>query len=313
MFKLPDQIPTKRDTAQEWADYAEFKSFENKLVPLISLNKASKLSEDEIAVAGIEDESDHYINKVDEIAAEIKNRTQFTNSRYPFSLVQKDYVLQYTPDHSISDLVYKFLLLSTRVNMKLDKIQDGIDGTLLFEHLSAAIAKNYFGMNAEVEIIGTSKDERIGFREKLKQIVSKMGEGGEIHEHTGYRPQDDSIDIIVWKGFSDNKPSKMIAFGQCKTGTNWQDSTRQLNSQTFCSTWFKSQPIITPLNMFFTAQYFPHDKWLPLAYRAGLIFDRHRIMDYLPEILDPILVQKMKTWCSSLEKRYNLISLVAED
>jgi hypothetical protein len=313
MFKLPDQIPTRRDTAQEWADYAEFKSLQNSQVSLLQISRSSKLIGDEISVVGIEDESDQYISKVDEIATEVKSRTLYTNNRYPFALIRNDYVLQYQPRGDVYDLVYRFLLLTTRVNMSSDKKQGGIDGALLFEHLSAAVAKNYFGANAEVEIIGTSKEERTGFRKKLKQIVEKMGEGGSIHEHKGYKPQDDSVDIIVWKGFSDNKPSKVIALGQCKTGTSWQNETSQLNPQTFCKTWFTSQPIITPLNMFFTAQYFPDEKWRPLAYRGGLVFDRHRIMDYLPNEIEKALIKKIKTWCSAVEQTYNLNSLLTSE
>lgn len=306
MFKLPDQIPTKRDTAQEWTDYAEFKSLENIQVSLLDIGKASKLIEDEVAIGGIEDETDQYIAKVDEIATEVKSRTIYTNRRYPFSLIQSDYVLKYTPSGDIHDFVYKFLLLTTRLNMSSDKMQGGVDGALLFEHLSAVVAKNYFGVKAEVAIIGTSKEKRIGFRKKLEEIVMKMGEGGKIHENKGYKPQDDSVDVIVWKGFSDSKPSKLIALGQCKTGTTWQDQVSQLTPLTFCKTWFSNQPVITPLNMFFTAQYFPNEKWMPLAYRGGLVFDRHRIMDYLPDDLEKELVTKIKTWCTAVGKIYNL-------
>ena len=82
--------------------------------------------------------------------------------------------------------------------MKSHKIQDGLDGTQLFENRSAEITLSFFGENSNVDILGTSNADVGGFREKLSHISKRMGEGGQIHRNEGFQPQDDNVDVIAW-------------------------------------------------------------------------------------------------------------------
>ncbi|MDY0084206.1 MAG: hypothetical protein RBR74_13565, partial [Ignavibacteriaceae bacterium] len=91
----------------------------------------------------------------------------------------------------------------------------------------------------------------------------------------------------------------------CKTGTSWKDKLSELDPQTFCNTWFTSQPILLPVKMFFCAQYFHNEIWEGKAYTAGLIFDRFRIMDYLPSDIDNELIEEIKAWNSSAQSLYS--------
>lgn len=304
MFKLPDGIPTLRTSAQEWADFAEYKSLQNGKISLLQLIKSPLLISDELIINGIEDDTDKFNNKTDDIAAEIKRRKIITRNQYPFELKDNDYTLSYMHDDRLYNVIYRFLLFATRLKMKNEKIQGNIDGTKLFERLSAEIAISFFGENSNVDVFGTSKADGRSFRTKLESISKRIGEGGRIHENNGYQPQDDNIDVIAWKGFSDKKVSQIIAFGQCKTGTSWQDQLSELNSDYFCKTWFSEQPVITPLRMFFCAQYFPNEIWRPRANVAGLVFDRFRIIDYLPERIDKQLFLEIGQWCDAAEKQF---------
>jgi hypothetical protein len=301
MFKLPDGIPTLRASSQEWADYAEYKALKNGSISLLGLIKMPLRVSDELTINGTEDDTDKFNNKIDEIASEIRNRILNTRNQYPFELLNRDYTLSFIKNDSLYCWVYRFLLLSTRLNMTSHKIQNGLDGTRLFESLSAEITLSFFGENSNVDILGTSKADVGGFREKLSNISKRMGEGGQIHKNDGYQPQDDNIDVIAWKGFSDKKASQIIAFGQCKTGTSWQDKLSELNVDSFCKTWFSQQPVLTPTRMFFCAQYFPKEIWRPRANEAGLVFDRFRIIDYLPNEIDNKLLINIKSWCSAAE------------
>jgi hypothetical protein len=60
------------------------------------------------------------------------------------------------------------------------------------------------------------------------------------------------------------------------------------------------QPVMTPMRMFFCAQYFPIDIWRVRANEAGLVFDRFRILDYLPQNVGQELMGNIKTWCSAI-------------
>lgn len=304
MFKLPDGIPSFRNDVQDWADFAEYHALLSGKVNLFALTKPSRMISDEEFILGIEDETDIYQQKTDEIATEIRHRKTIGGTLYPFEMEDQDYSLSYSPSSPQSSTVYPYLLLATRSQMGRDRIKAGIDGSLLFEHLCSVVAQNYFGSRAEVDILGTSKEDVKSFRDKLRQITYTLGEGGEIHENPGHKPQDGKVDVIVWKGFKDRQPSKMIAFGQCKTGTSWVEHLSELNTDAFCKTWFTKQPVLTPVRMFFTAQYFPREIFRVRANEAGLVFDRFRILDYLPENLDANILDKMKEWTDSIMAYY---------
>lgn len=306
MFKLPDGIPLFRNSAQVWADYAEYNALLSGKVNLYELTKPSRMVSDEEIVMGVEDETDKYLQKVDEISAEIWYRIQVGEHLYPFDIEDHDYSLRFAPESDESNIVYPYLLLATRAKMGKDRIKADIDGSLLFEHLCSIVAQNYFGARAEVDILGTSKEDVKSFRDKLREIIHVLGEGGEIHENPGHKPQDDNVDVIVWKGFKDRQPSKIIAFGQCKTGTSWVERLSELNTEAFCKTWFSRQPVLTPVRMFFTAQYFPRDIFRVRANEAGLVFDRFRILDYLPQKLDGELLGKMYKWTEAIRAHYQI-------
>jgi hypothetical protein len=300
MFKLPDGIPSLHSSSQEWADYAEYLALIKGAISLHDLTKAPLLVSDETIVSGITDATDRFNDKADEISIEINRRKNISKDKYPFNAVQNGYAIKYEPQDGDYNWVYRFLLLSTRMNMKNQKVQNNIDGTEVFEKLSAVVAKEFFGKNAEADVLGTSKKDVGGFREKLADLTKRIGEGGSIHPNNGFQPQDDNVDVVLWKQFSDKMPSQVIAFGQCKTGTSWSDKLSELNTDAFCKTWFTMQPVMTPLRMFFCAQYFPIEIWRPRANEAGLVFDRFRILDYLPENIEQELMDSIKTWCSAI-------------
>lgn len=306
MFKLPNGIPNARTPSQDWADYAEYFALSSGKINLLDLAQGPKLVSDEDMVLGVEDDTDKFIQLADDIANEIRLRINICGDQYPFFLSDKDYILNLSSDACEKDTaVYRYLLMATRSNMSRDRIQDNIDGALLFEELCSSVAQNYFGPRAEVDILGTSKKDVRSFRDKLRYISTLIGEGGEIHENTGHKPQDDNVDVIVWKGFKDGLVSKLIAFGQCKTGTSWSDRLSELNTEAFCKTWFTRQPILTPVRMFFTAQYFPREIFYVRAAEAGLVFDRFRILDYLPEDIDQNLLDRIINWTQAIYNHYN--------
>jgi hypothetical protein len=300
MFKLPDGIPTLRSSSQEWADYAEYLALTTGKVSLHQLIKTPQLVSDEIIVSGINDTSDRFNDKADEISIEINRRKNLLKNRYPFNAIENGYSIQYESEDDDYNWIYRFLLLCTRLNMTKQKVQAGIDGTQVFEKLSSVVAKQFFGDKTEVDILGTSKADVGGFRAKLLDLTKRMREGGSIHPNPGFHPQDDNVDVVLWKGFSDQQPSQIIAFGQCKTGTSWAEKLSELNTDAFCRTWFTRQPVMTPLRMFFCAQYFPIEIWLPRANEAGLVFDRFRILDYLPQNMEHDLMTNIKAWCSTV-------------
>lgn len=298
MFKLPHRTPVLTSSSQDWADYAEYLALKKggDTVSLSEIVRTPMLISDEININGIEDDTDGFENIKDEITSEINYRSFLCQGNYPFRLENRDYGIAFLPSEDVGNTVYQYLLMSTRVKMTGPKrFYQGIDGTLLFEQLSAEVAKAFFGEKSQVAVLGTG-GEPGGFRDKLDDLIQRMGEGGSIHTNEGHRPQDDNVDVVVWKGFRDRRSSQMIAFGQCKTGTSWSESLSELNTDAFCKTWFTRQPVLTPVRLFFCAQDFPRRIWDVRAYEAGLVFDRYRIMEYLPKTIDEGLLFRIKRW-----------------
>lgn len=306
MFKLPNGIPSINTDPQDWADFAEYKCILSKSIPLRDVVKEPKYFSDEIEINGIEDSEDSYVRILDDIATEIEHRISICNGLYPFELKDKGYNLVYKSNDSVANQVYIYLLLATRVNMKNARIHNHIDGAHLFETLSSSVIQNFFGKNSHVEIIGTSRDkDTLGFRKKLESITQKMGEGGRIKENAHSRPQDDGVDLIVWKDFFDKKRSKLIGFCQCKTGTSWNDSMPTGKAKNFMNSWFTDHPSVDPINIFFCSQYFCRNTWDHKANNVGLVFDRFRILDYLPtDNFDPILLKNLESWSNSVINYY---------
>jgi hypothetical protein len=297
MFKLPNlSLPNPLSAVEEFADYLEHECFQKKDIQIRQAIKPILLVNDEVKTSGIQDEDDAMNDKIEDVLAEFERRKKASNSKYPFSTSSHGYTMKVvTPNTNY--WIYSYLLYSTRVDMSKNKVLNKIDGTQLLEQLSAIVAKEYFGEKSDSMVFGTAGDINT-FERKVSDLVSKMGEGDSFvnRDSTVLKAQDDKLDIVVWKNFTDQCRSKLIGFGQCKTGTSWDDqATIELQPRDFCDKWLRDNPIVPPIKMFFSSQYFPLELYSKTK-NAGLIFDRFRILDYLPKIIDNVLLDKIKKW-----------------
>ncbi|HLP44674.1 MAG TPA: hypothetical protein VK469_01940 [Candidatus Kapabacteria bacterium] len=137
---------------------------------------------------------------------------------------------------------------------------------------------------------------------KIKSLIKQLGEGEGFknrNETSPYTNKDDDLDVVLWKSFSDNCPGKLIGFGQCKTGTYWKSQLKILQPFSFCSKWFSDMPPVLPIRLFFISESILRNRWYENVAEGGVLFDRCRIMDYLPvkEIEEaPLFLSKIKTW-----------------
>lgn len=297
MFKLPSQIPTLEDSVEVLADYLEFECIKDGRISLLGEINKLLLSNDEILVQGIEDETDQALAKTEEISQEIERRTKASDA-YPFKLQRGGYSLEVVRA-TTEYWIYVYLLLSTRLNMNAHKRHKDIDGTQLLEYLSAEVVKSYFGKRSQSMVFGTAVQG--GFKEKIDDLCFRIGEG------VGYKgrgkmtgsPKDDKLDVVVWVDFKDKYWSKLIGFGQCKTGTTFDDqATIELQPRAFCDKWLIDAPAIEPIKMFFCSQNYPIGDYSKVK-NAGLVFDRMRIMDCLiADEFSDNLSQEITAWCT---------------
>lgn len=297
MFKLP-ALPSPRADVHELADFAELLAWQNDSVSAREILAYLGRTGDNEYNEGVDDEDDINADALDDVMIEIDRRSKSCVGGYPFALDLKGTVLRHDPsDSSERAVVYRYLLLSTRLNMTDDKVQADIDGTALLEELSAAVLRCYLGYDrAQSVVFGTA----IGgtFRDKVDALCAALGEGGsfEALDPGPVNANDDKLDSVAWVPFSDMRGGKLIIFCQCKTGTSWQEHAPKLRPDVFVQRWMKHRFfLVPPIRAFCVSESACPSRWGRLVTDAGLLFDRLRLVDFLDRI-EPALLERIRTW-----------------
>lgn len=244
-------------------------------------------------------------------------------AHYPFRLEQSSIEFR---QKKLTDqgLLYLFLLLATNLNMRDDRRHAGIDGAGLFEHFSCEVARNYWGgrnskqsdERVDAFVFGTARsqlpswdDDEIetkNFKGAVNALCRRLGEGGSFRPKSSdpVRAQDDRVDLVVWRLFSDQRAGRLIAFGQCKTGTHWRHELPRLRPDSFCDKWLDTPPANTPLALFFLADRVAGSLFNECK-DCGILFDRCRVLDYAHS-LPPKLVADCAKWTRTALKKHGL-------
>ena len=283
------------DSPYKVADFLEFECIKaGTEISSLSYRSYLSMSDDEIDNDGVESSDDKSIAILDAGIAECSNRLGCCPDQYPFITGKGS--LDLRPNSSWYMDIYIFLLLTTRMNMKDQRVQGKLDGTELFESLCALVTKEYFGKHCHAEVFGTSAGG--SFKEKVESLLRSLCVRGQFREpegSTGHQ-KDGNLDIVAWIPFSDKKDGQLIALGQCKTGTNWETLLPELDPEDFFALYSSQQPYAKPQKLFFVTESFGNYKWGERSASAGVLFDRTRIMEYLPETMDEELLAQIRLW-----------------
>lgn len=296
-FKWPG-APSPRASEHELADFAELTAWRDGAASLLSLSRSvGRLAENDHSDGVPEDEEAE--PTIDGAFAELERRRDACGGAraYPFEIVNNGNTLRaIRDDQDIGRVVYIYLLLATRLDMKRNRCQAELDGTQIFERLSAKVARAYLGARAESFVFGTAAGSA-SFTNKIDELCRRIGEGGGFANLSGVSShrRDDGLDVAAWKSFSDRLPGKLIVFGQCKTGTHYKDSLTQLQPDRFCRKWFRDPPMVDPVRAFFVSESLPPANWVGVGMDAGLMFDRCRIVDFCDDI-DEETLQEIAKW-----------------
>ena len=289
MFKWPG-VPTPRAPEVELADFAELVCWQQGTTSLVQLAQSlGRLAENDY-VGGVPEEEE-IPKDIESAFQEIERRIGDCDGGYPFDIDEYGNSLHVIQDTGNSKhIIYKYLLLATRLNMNDSRMHANIDGTDLLECLAAEAARHYLGTRAESMVFGTA-EEADGFSDKVDELCKRLGEGGGFRNQGGgpLHQKDDKLDVVAWKSFADRRDGKLIVFGQCKTGTNWKDHVTQLQPDKFCSKWFETQPAVNPVRTFFVSEALSGVGWRNSTVDAGLLFDRCRIVDFSDEVSEQVL------------------------
>jgi hypothetical protein len=309
-YKLQNGLPSPKADIVELADFIELECLKknNLTISFLEIIKSLDTNDDyqESDVTETNFVRDNIEEpRIEDALNEIEFRYKNCCAKYPFSVDNNKVV--YTKIDPLINLIYIYLLLSTRLMMggkNAEKIFNDIDGTLLFERLCEEIVKSYWGDRANTFLLGTAEGNK--FQVKIESLIANLKEGGAFKNLDALTPteNDGSVDIVVWKSFSDSRCSQSIGFAQCKTGDSWYNELRKLNPSTFVDTWFTDVFNLTPINIFMVADVVRnyHRK----IFMDLLFFDRCRIMDFLPNSLPKELVEQIGEWVTLALRKYNI-------
>ena len=284
-----------KDSPYTIADFLELECIKaGTEISSLSYRSYMSVSDDEIDNNGMESSDDKSIVKLDAAIAECSNRLNCCPIQYPFIIGNSSLGLK--PDSSWHRDIYIFLLLTTRLNMRDEHVQDELNGTKLFETLCSLVIKEYYGKHCRAEVFGTSTSG--SFKDKVDGLLKALCIKGHVKEPEGTtgRQKDGNLDIVAWIPFSDKKDGQLIAMGQCKTGTHWETLLPELDPDNFFALYSSQQPYSRPQKLFFVSESFGDYKWGERCASVGILFDRTRIMEYLPENMDEELLSKIIKW-----------------
>lgn len=295
MFKLPAK-PSVGAEAHELADLAELMAWANKSVSAREILALLGREGENDRNDGCEDDDDRNADAFDEVANEFEYRRIACAGRYPFSLDKTGNVLSYAPVDDLSSWLYGYLLLSTRLNMKDNRTHAGIDGTTILEEISAISLQQYLGPErTKALVFGTAAGSK-GFSGRVTALCKQLGEGFR-YKNNHNQPntaKDDKLDAVAWLPLADQKASKVIIFGQCKTGTAWTDPLCHLRPETFIKKWIETPFVFDPLRAYCISESANRARWSGYAIDGGLLFDRCRLVDCCDTMEVPLYNQMVK-------------------
>lgn len=202
---------------------------------------------------------------------------------YPFDLSSEH--LQ--PKDWALNSVYLFLRLLGDHQL-LQSLSDGVvrHARKLFESIAASALTAYLGgktNGVESFVFGFPRNERLpkAFRDALNELCKTLGEGNKCKSDAPLASQakDDGVDVVAWREFPDRRrSSKLIVFGQCATGNDWESKLSDLPpTSDWCMTWLDMPPFVAPVRSFFVPIVIGNSAWEYASRRAGILFDSARI------------------------------------
>ena len=199
---------------------------------------------------------------------ELEQRVNGAKEAYPFSI---DYRVLRLKSNWEDFPAYTFCLCLSY------SVPEDLEPRKLFERLSCIAAKCYIQGNG----IGFGSPRTqlpAQFREAIRKMCELIGEGGDFRDQPSLNAKDDTLDLVVWKDFTDKLPSKIFIFGQCASGKNWEAKLGELQPDAFLRQWMQV-PFVSPspTRSFFIPHRIEPRKWDFIARKAGVLFDRCRI------------------------------------
>ena len=269
---------------------------------LVSLLRSSGLVEEVASADDPYDTGSEAAQLVAESALEASSwRLSACSGRYPFAVSSQSLTVK----RGGKATIYAFLLLLSTYGKDAGNREDG--GAQLFEVVAGNALREYLGSAAN-----GARAFQFGFPRKLTpaqfpaaldKLCLELKEGGGSRDRPTRQDQKDAtLDVVAWIPMPDARIGKIMAFGQCATGWNWEDKRTELQAQSWCAHWMLDLPPVSPIRAFLMPHAAIRGDWALHSRYAGVLFDRLRIAAFSRK-LSPAVKSKVASWNQSvLEK-----------
>jgi hypothetical protein len=236
-----------------------------------------------------------------DVASELNFRAKGAAAGYPFTLNgsllrQKENVEQYVS--------YIFCLLLSYFDAAKKRHKD-IFPDRIFEHLSRVAAQTYLnGNGVRFGSPRVTTELPTSFKKAVEKMCGYIGEGN-YNEKRIFNRKDDELDVVAWKHFPDERAGKLLLFGQCAAGWDWENKLG-FDPGVFCTRWIQGQLTNPPLKSIFIPHAVASDKWLFFTAAARILFDRCRIASCTfasPDL--EIHRNSINQWCDFMLKAHS--------
>jgi len=264
MLSLPQYGPTDPIELADWVEISALRSLDG--------NASAGDLRRCLGTAGLfeaEDDEDEAIEQKSlDVFVELEERAQAAAEAYPFDV--RSGLLQMRSKWE-NCTPYTFCLCLSWFGTRSQRPRK------LFEELACLAAKSY--VQGDGIVFGAPRqDFPTEFREAVSRLCQRIGEGNCYDmEKPSLSRQDDKLDVVAWKDFADRRPSKLLLFGQCASGRDWEDKVAELEPSRFCRKWIRSGLVSPgPIRSFFIPRRIDPRKWDFVGIDAGILFDRCR-------------------------------------
>jgi len=223
-----------------------------------------------------------------------ERKAHCTPESYPFTLSGHS-----LKTNNAEDSLYGFLLLLSFLKGKAVKHKHAAK---LFEDVCAYAASGYLAADAKNESFVFGFPRRIGpenFKDAVAHLCGRerLNEGSVNVSAAKIEDQKDGrLDVVVWKEFPDRRRGRIIIFGQCATGADWDTKPTALKPPDWREKWLIEGFLPHPVQAFFVPHFIPEDEWRNIIIDGGLLFDRFRIAALARENIPGALAGELTNW-----------------
>lgn len=219
------------------------------------------------------------------VAEIITERARLLGAAYPFTVVGNS--LGYLPG---ARPLYELLLGITQA----PSLTTGGCAQLprVFEHLSTLAGKGYLGPASGGLRTGWPRPSTTARFQQLVGQIKTAATCGPGDAEWSWSPEsglpedpapalvkEEGLDLVVWQAWGDTRGAPLYLFGQCACGSNWMDKGSDIQMKTLAR-WFR-MPSVDPVKSLFVPRYVVPSLMREMSQRAGLVFDRVRIVNAL--------------------------------